>query len=601
MPGPETLTALLIAAGALAAAVRLLLARRGWQGAVLAALSLASGGALWLTLFPPLLPVGGATLVIATAEAPASVRPQAGERLVALPEAPAIAGAERVPDLATALRRYGEAQRLRIIGRGLPPRDLDMAAGLPTAFTPMPLPRGLIRLDPPADTPAGSMFALGGAASGLGGGTAELLDPAGRLVDSRMIAPDGAFALGSTARAEGLATFTLRLRGQDKAIHSDTPVPLRTLAAPAPLRVMLIGAPSPEAKYLRRWAEDAGFALASQLDAGGGVNLGEGGAQIDPGRLRETDVVIIDDAALARIGGGARSALAQAVRGGLGVVVRMTGPATAASRQNWRALGLVAEAGSEAIPIALPPPASDADALAFRRGPGSADAPGSLNTLDDPAPELGRWAIRAGADFVPAVSDDEGGVLAGWQQQGQGRVLLWTAANSFALVLGGQADRYEQWWSAALSAVPRPDGMFRADLPPLPTSGQRLAICGLAGVPTVKAPDAGTVTLAIDPLAGPRGCAAYWPTEPGVHTIVQPGEDGAQTFAFLVLPQTALPAIRARETGEATALWAAAQSAPTTRADPQRRGPAWPWFLGWLIISAALWVAERRWRGLAKA
>lgn len=597
MPGPETLAALLIGAGALAAAGRLLLALRGWRGGVLALLSLASGALLFLTLFPPLLPVDGETLVVATAETPPGTRAAPGERLVALPEAPVLAGAERVPDLATALRRHGQVQRLRILGRGLPARDREAGAGLPVAFPPLPSPRGLIRLDPPADTPAGAVFALGGEAEGLAGGTAELLDPAGRLVDQRDIGPDGAFTLGSTARAPGLATFTLRLRGNDKAIVSDTPVPLRTLAAPQPLRVLLIGAPSPEAKYLRRWAEDAGFDLASRLDAGAGVDLGGDGARIDPAALREADVVMIDDAALAAIGGGGRAALAQAVNGGLGVVVRMSAPASAATRQNWRALGLVAEGGSEVATVALPPLAAEAEALAFRRGPGSADVPEGLNTFEDPAPELTRFMVRTGATFVPVVADAEGAVLAGWQQRGQGRVLLWTVADSFALVLAGQTDRYEQWWSAALSAVARPEGTFRPSLVPLIAAGERIAICGLTGSPRLINPGGAEVALAIDPAAGPRGCAAAWPQAEGEYTLVQPGEDGAQRFAFLVMPHNAFAAIRARETGEATARWAAAQASPAAQPAPERRGPGWPWLLGWLALSAALWFAERRWRG----
>jgi hypothetical protein len=68
-----------------------------------------------------------------------------------------------------------------------------------------------------------------------------------------------------------------------------------------------------------------------------------------------------------------------------------------------------------------------------------------------------------------------------------------------------------------------------------------------------------------------------------------------QRYAFAVLPTNALKTIRAAETGEATARWTAAQSAPGARALPQRRGAAWPWFLGWLLVSTALWLGERRW------
>ena len=599
MPSAETIAALLIGSGALAAAVRLALVRRRWLTWALAALSLVSGALLFLTLLPPLLPLGGETLLVATAETPADTKPAPGERLVALPEAPAIAGAERVPDLATALRRHAQVQRIRIIGRGLPQRDRDGDAGLPVSFTPLAPPRGLIRLDPPADTPTGSVFTLGGEAAGLDGGTAELLDPAGQRVDARDIGAEGAFTLGGTARSEGLAIFTLRLRGSDKAIVSDTPVPLLTLAPPKPLRVALVGAPSPDAKYLRRWAEDAGIDLASRLDAGGGVDLGEGEVRLDAASLREIDVVIIDDVAL---GGTARGALAQAVAGGLGVVVRMTGPATSGTRSAWRTLGLSVEGGADSVPLTLPPLAADAEALAFRRGPGSEDVPDSLNTLDDPVPELARWDLRTGADFVPVVRDADGGLIAGWQRRGQGRVALWAMADSFALVLAGQPDRYEQWWSATLGAVARPEGRFRPDVPPLVEPGERIAVCAIAPDARAVAPGGKALALALDPLAGARGCAAYRPAEAGVHSITQRAGEAEARFEFPVLPAGSLASIRAHETGEGTARWAARQNAPAAaRPAGERRGPGWPWLLGWLAASALLWWGERRLRAQARA
>lgn len=595
MIAPETLAALLIAAGALTAALRFALLRRGWRGWLLAAMSLASGLSLWLALFPPALPLGGETLLVATAETPAGTRAGPGERLVALPEAPALAGAERVPDLATALRRHAQVQRQRIVGRGLTDRDRDNAAGIPATFTPMPPPRGLIRLDPPADTPAGNVFTLAGEAAGMAGGIAELLDPAGQRVDSRTIGDTGQFTLGGTARTPGLATFTLRLRGRDKAIISDTPVPLRTLEE-RPVRALLIGAPSPETKYLRRWAEDSGIELKSRLDAGGGVDLGGDGVRIDAGSLAESDIVIIDDRALMAMGGGGRASLARAVAGGLGVVVVMTGPASASTRNAWRALGFASEGGGEIAPVALAPLAADAEALAAQRGPPLPDTADDLNTLDDPAPELGRWALRTGPEVVPVVTDAEGALIAGWQQRGQGRVAVWTLAGSFALVLGGQQDRYAQWWSAALSAVARPDSLFRPDVPALVQAGERAAICGIAASARVIAPDKAEVALAIDPGAGPRGCAAYWPLAPGEHRIVQTGRDGEQAFGFIVSPEAAFTSLRAAETGRETARWAAQQSATAARSLPDRRSAAWPYVLLWLLVSGALWIGERRLR-----
>ncbi|MFL9841716.1 carboxypeptidase regulatory-like domain-containing protein [Sphingomonas sp. ST-64] len=595
MAGPELIAAALIALATLVAIVRLAIVRRDSRAALLVALMLASAALLYLTLSPPRLPVGGETLVVATAEAPATIAAGAGERVVSLPEAPAVVGAERVPDLATAVRRYRQVQRIRIVGRGLTARDRDSDVGVPVAFRPIAVPPGLIRLDPPADVPAGSVFILSGAARGLNGGSAELLDPAGRRVDQRRIGEDGAFSMGGTARTAGLALFTVRLRDARKAIVSDTQLPVRA-STTRPTRVLLVGAPSPETKYLRRWATDSGLDLTSQLDVGGAVRLGDAPVSLSAATLGRADALIIDDRSWNALGQGTRASVAQAVRNGLGIVVRMTGPATPELRRSLRTIGLAIEGGAETQPVALPPLAADGDMLEARRGPGEADAPDDLNALDDPVPQLMRFSVTGGRDLVPAISDDAGSVLAGWEQLGQGRAALWTVADSFALVLNGQAQRYYQWWSETLSAVARPDRRFRPDLPALARVGDRVPICGLEGRPRVVDPAGETVPVAIDPRSGQRGCAAYWPKRPGVHEVVQPTAAGARSFAFYIQPAAALAPLRALETAEATRVWAERQQRKTMSTPPDRDGPAWPWFLGWLVVSAALWIAERRWR-----
>jgi hypothetical protein len=146
-----------------------------------------------------------------------------------------------------------------------------------------------------------------------------------------------------------------------------------------------------------------------------------------------------------------------------------------------------------------------------------------------------------------------------------------------------------------VSAVARPDDTFRPEVPALPLVGQRMAVCGVSGSAKVLAPDAKEVPLVIDPAAGARGCAGYWPSAAGVHTIMQPDRDGVQEFPFYVFSDAALAVPTARATGEATAQWAAAQDAPAARNAVERSGPRWPYFLGWLLLSGLLWLGERRW------
>ena len=107
------------------------------------------------------------------------------------------------------------------------------------------------------------------------GARVELLDPAGRVTDRQVVARDGRFALSCTARASGLATFSLVLRGRNGKLVEDAALPLMVVDATKPNLLILTGAPGPEVKYPRRWATDAGFSVNAQIRAGGGVALGD--------------------------------------------------------------------------------------------------------------------------------------------------------------------------------------------------------------------------------------------------------------------------------------------------------------------------------------
>lgn len=592
---PKLMAGALIALAVTVGIARLLWQQRGreprWgRVAILSGLSIAAAILLFLTLFPPATPFARGTWVVATAGAPSTLTAETGERLIALPEAPAVAAAERVPDLATALRRDGRPARLRIVGAGLTARDRAAATGIPIDFRPPPAPRGLIALEPPPATAAGSAFAVAGRANGLAGGSAELIDPTGRRVDARGIGTGGRFTLIGSARAPGMTLFTLRLRDTRRAIVGEAVVPLWTVHDPKP-KVLMIGAPGPETKYLRRWATDAGIELTSRLAAGGGVELGDAPVALTATTLDRYDALIIDDRSWSGLGGG-RAIVVGAVARGLGVIVRMTGPASATMRREWAALGLDVGDGQTSEPVALGAAAIDADALAAQRSPPLPDQAGGDAPLDDPAPDLGHWDVRFGSAIVPLVRDDEGNILAGWRQRGLGRTALWTIGDGYALVLAGQGERYFQWWSDTVSKVARAEPQFAPDLPALPRVGERMAICGVTGEPRVTGPDGRETRLAI---ADGQNCAAYWPAHAGLHLLVQPVRGGAASRPFHVYAAGDLPGVTATDLAEVTnALAAASQAASTDAGGGERPGPAWPWFLGWLAVSALLWWLERR-------
>ena len=133
----------------------------------------------------------------------------------------------------------------------------------------------------------------------------------------------------------------------------------------------------------------------------------------------------------------------------------------------------------------------------------------------------------------------------------------------------------------------RPRAAF--DIEPNAWAGGRMSLCGVLDGATVVAPDGRVHALLRDPAT--RGCAAFWPRSAGWHRV----RSGGREQACLVRAGGAAPAIRAQAMREATLRLAA--SSPAVSAErsqaPYRPGNRWPWWLGWLVASAALWWFER--------
>lgn len=550
MSGFELWTAILIALAVGGGSVRLALrARRGpaWRLPALIILQVTGGTLLYLTLFPP--PVGTAPgrLVVATHGAKPALR-ASGDIVVALPEAGALPGAVRVPDLGSALRLYPEPGRVRIEGDGLTQRD-RIPLDRPAEFAPSPAPRGLIDLTLPKPVAPGARFTVAGQVGGAA--TVELLDPAGAVVDQAPVPAGGRFVLSAAARAPGLALFDLRLK--DIAEHIE--VPIETRAQRQPRVLVLAGAPSAETKYLRRWAQDAGIDLALDIDVGGGVVLGDPPTPITRASLAEVDLVVVDDRRWETLSPAARATLGAAAQEGLGLLLRPTGPLSAATRRDWTALGM--------------PTAGNGEVSAFRLG-----GPTEL--------ELTRYDLASQAG-VPMVQDKTGAPLAAWSPRGQGRVGLWIVADSYGLALAGHADRYGEMWSGLFSALARPTEGLGARLDGVARPGQRAVLCGAAGPIRVVDPSG----VESRPVSGPRGCAAYWPRQAGWHRVV-----GGS--AFYVHPADAAPSLAKAEARQATLDAVAASVTRGVRPARTTPGSSWPWAAGLLAVLGLLWWLERR-------
>ncbi|MFT4075510.1 MAG: hypothetical protein QM647_08250 [Asticcacaulis sp.] len=593
---PALIVAVLLVLAVVTASVRLILRQRRaetrspvWRLAVLLILQPVCAGLLYLTLFPPVATTGTGTLVVATGKA--RIADTMGGHVIALPEAPA-SGAERMPDLATALRKYPDAMNLHIVGEGLEARDREATIGRTVSFEAAPLPQGVVRLDVPPAVAPGTTFHITGRVNGLTG-TAELVDPAGHRVDTVAL-PDkgsGEFSLSGAARMAGPAIFKLQVRDAQRRLLQESDVPVWTSQDLAPRVLIVAGAPGPDVKYLRRWAEDAGMAVHVQFTLGGGIDINDASLPISAATLHNLDLVILDERSWAALSDGERGALIVAMRDGLGVLLRVTGPVPDATRRQWADLGLAVSPVS--TDLQLPLQTVDDDAVTARRGPGSPGQPSVLNAGAD-TPDLTALAKVEGGDAVPLAQDKSGKALGVWRLEGRGRIAVWTVSDAYGLVLSGQGDRYGDLWSQVVTTLARPR---QADLPQ--TEGwarqfQRVTMCGLVDGATVLTPEGNTLALRLDPASGDRACAAFWPAQSGWHVVRTP--TGAACPVY-VLPQDALDGVQAMESREATQRLVSGgrvSSGSGLGATPAWTGTAWIWFMLWLASAAGLWWLERR-------
>ncbi|MEG2802690.1 hypothetical protein [Stenotrophomonas sp.] len=573
-------------------------ARGGVTMALLLVLQLASATLLYFTLLPPHVPVAAGELTVLTAAADAARHaPSPAANTIALPEATAAAGIATAPDLATALRQHPGTRSLQVVGDGLPARDRDTALPAEVRWQPSAPPRGWVALTPPAPTAPGSSFAVQARAQGVANGSAELLDPAGQVVDRRPLAADGNVQLEGVARASGRSVFQVRLLDAGRHAVDTSPVPLQTLEQPAPRVLILGGAPGPELKYLRRWAADTGLAVHAQASAGGGVSLGDAPLALTAASLAATDVLILDERSLAGLGAAQRGLVQQALHDGLGVVVRSTGPLGEGARQALQRWGLAASGTSSTTPLRLPAD-PDPALLQARRGPSRAAVPptAAIDAADRAShaadvPVLAQFALRA-ADTTPLLHDAAGQAVGGWRRVGRGRLALLPVTDSYRLVLAGREDRHAELWSAVLAHLARPvpaAPAARLDTA-TPWAGERVALCGVAEGAQVDDAAGAAVPLRIDPATGSAACAAYWPAQAGWHQLRQ----GTQTQAFYVYAPDQARAMHRQQLREAMAQQALEGAGTAQAREASRPGPRWPWWLAFLGVAGLLWWLERR-------
>ena len=541
---------------------------RAWRTLVLVVGTLVSAALLWLLLGGEESGRDVRALQVATLGTPRveGLAIEAGMHRIVLPETGDGIAGERMPDLATALRRYPMVRTLQVVGHGLERRDLAAARGLRVLAVPPRLPVGVTALWASPRVQAGQALQVHAAANAPAGVEAELLDPAGKRVDQQLLQGDGGIRLRTVAPAAGLATYTLRLRDAAGRELDRMPVAVEVLAPGATKIALRAGGPDPELKFLRRWAADHGATLQASIALGMGMQAGDPPLPLEAARLDGIDLLVLDDRSWNGLPGGQRAAVLGAVQRGMGLLLR---PAAA-----------LAATGGLGIGVAPAPALQSRPALAGVE-------PAQLPRLQLPPLRL------VNPQGVSVLRDERGQPLAGWRAHGRGRIGVWLPLDSFQLALSGHDALHARLWDTALQPLLRARLPRLPDLPGEARAGESTTLCGLANDPAVVAPDGTRTHLAIDPATGGRRCAAYWPQAGGWHHVV--GAEGRYPFHVLAAdaaPTLRLAALQRQTRSLSGATPAATSAAQATRPASSRLGPWWLFAL-WLLASAALWWFER--------
>jgi len=408
-----------------------------------------------------------------------------------------------------------------------------------------------------------------GRVEGAPNGRVELRDPSGAMAASSPLASDGRFMLATSAKAPGPARFSLRALDAkgERVDELDMPLVARDGAA---LRVLLFaGAPDAQLKYLRRWAADAGLALDSRIGLSEGVALTEGAASLGAASLANVDLVVVDERAWATLDATQKDALHAAVRDGLGLLLRETGPVPDAVAQDWKAFGFDAHATQSAREISLD------------RALGLADSRLTFAPLP--------LTITA-SDASPLLRADDGTPLALSRLLGRGRVGIAWFTDEWRAALAGHREAYATLWSGIVARLARAHGAEAPALPANARVGERAVFCDVADGDAIEDVNGHRTALLVEADSSGARCTAFWPRQTGWHALARDN----QRWPFFVRAAHAASALMRASDARATRALIGSSVEKISQHVRDVPRPRWPYFLVLIVTMSMLWWLERQ-------
>ncbi|MBA2622926.1 MAG: hypothetical protein H0U88_04810 [Chthoniobacterales bacterium] len=496
-----------------------------------------------------------------------------------------------IPDVAYLRREYPQIQKLRIVGDGLEPFDLDALGDVQVSFEPSAVEAdhptiGFVHF--PRTLPFGNDLVLQGRIDGLKAGesaTLRLEAPDNTISETAVTGGagiEGTFHLSTLSpAAEGRYLWTLELRegGDDGEVRGKERLGVSVVAAPLPSVLILESSPRVETSHLQRWYQSRGGALTSRTLVGQGRYrfAGTTGAPrefstLSKDLLRAFDVVISDAQALLGISPEERDALSVAISdNGLGLLALPAGePSLAAELDQLLPWKVTAVEGDV--------PENETRTVRIQW-------PGLGEPLEQPVP-VENLTLESTAGGNTLVTDSQGRRLVSALQRGRGRTAVSLVRDTWRWRLGKEGSVFAKYWSFLLTKLARPEEETVGQWTIAPGSNSpafvhqpiQLRYSGAMDSPRPAEVVGDNDERSRLPLAqGAREPnewrGRFWPRRAGWHRVSLPGSGAGAHFDFYVHEANEWQSLRAGRRRAATRMFVARRGAPGLTGSAARRLP----------------------------
>lgn len=347
-----------------------------------------------------------------------------------------------IQDLPYFLATHPAINKLNIYGYGLSDQDLKGLAGYEIQFHPAEKPGGIISANWQQTIKSTEQLHVQGMYQNSSSESVKLLlKGLGNSIDSVSVAPNSSkpFSFNTQPKQIGKAVYEL-ISLQNNDTLAKEPLPL-IVTEKGKMKVLILSSyPDFEYKFLKKWLFDNHYPLAfrtriskdkysSDFLNTDSLNIN----RITASSLKKFDVLVMDEGELAAIAPEERTAINDAVSGGMGFFMRISDlkPASAFSGRYGR-----------------------------YELPASKDKQLSLSLKDEDykfgkLPLEQTLFLKTTLNDKPLVVDGSGKTLVSSTLQGAGKMLITSITSTFNWLLSGKTADYTRYWSAVLSAAAR--------------------------------------------------------------------------------------------------------------------------------------------------